>query len=155
MAKKKQEEEESVENTEKYYELSDETVKIFTDIIKSKILTDISFEFIGNDKQKAPIKISKISEQFEYLLGKNVLVSINEVILTDFEDESIQILFEQEIDRVTINEKGKIKLVKYDVNTFSSLIDKYGMDKISKANQLSVLTSEEISRKQKEINFLN
>jgi hypothetical protein len=83
------------------------------------------------------------------------LVSINEVILTDFEDESIQILFEQEIDRVTINEKGKIKLVKYDVNTFSSLIDKYGMDKISKANQLSVLTSEEISRKQKEINFLN
>jgi hypothetical protein len=33
MAKKKEEEEESVENTEKYYELSDETVKIFTDII--------------------------------------------------------------------------------------------------------------------------
>ena len=48
-----------------------------------------------------------------------------------FDDESIQILIEQEIDKVTMNiETGKIKLIKTDLNTFSAIVNKYGVESI-------------------------
>ena len=63
--------------------------------------------------------------------------------MADFDDESINILFEQEIDKITFNvETGKIKLRKTDINTFASLIKKWGIEKISKANQLAEITTE-------------
>ena len=77
------------------------------------------------------------------MLNKNVLVSINEVLMADFDEESINILFEQEIDKISSNiETGKVKLRKTDINTFASLINKYGIEKISRANQLAEITSE-------------
>ena len=69
---------------------------------------------------------------------------MNEDLMNVFDDESIQILIEQEIDKVSINiETGKIKLIKPDLTTFSSLINKYGIDKISRANSIELLTSEQ------------
>lgn len=63
--------------------------------------------------------------------------------MSKFDDESIDILFEQEIDKISFNvETGKVKLVKPDISTFSSLIKKWGIEKISRANQLSDITAE-------------
>jgi hypothetical protein len=127
----------------KFYDISEETVSIFSEIVRKKVLNDVSFEFIGSDSQKIVVKISKLSEQYEYLLKKHVLVTINEKLMSDFDDEAINILFEQEIDKITFNvETGKIKLRKTDINTFASLIKKYGIDKISRANQLAEISLE-------------
>ena len=112
----------------KFYDISDETANIFTEIVRKKVLNDVSFQFVGNDSQKIIIKISKLAEQYEYMLRKHILVSINEKLMTDFDDEAINILFEQEIDKITFNmETGKVKLRKTDINTFASLIKKYGI----------------------------
>ena len=109
----------------KFYDISDETANIFTEIVRKKVLNDVSFQFVGNDSQKIIIKISKLAEQYEYMLRKHILVSINEKLMTDFDDEAINILFEQEIDKITFNmETGKVKLRKTDINTFASLIKK-------------------------------
>ena len=127
----------------KFYDISDETANIFTEIVRKKVLNDVSFQFVGNDSQKI---ITKLAEQYEYMLRKHILVSINEKLMTDFDDEAINILFEQEIDKITFNmETGKVKLRKTDINTFASLIKKYGIEKVSRANQLAEITSEKVS----------
>lgn len=85
-------------------------------------------------------------DQFSFILEKELLVQINEDLMSVFDNESIQILFEQEIDKISVNmDTGKIKMVKPDLNTFSSLINKYGIEKIAKANKV-----EELYNQQKE-----
>jgi hypothetical protein len=127
----------------KYYEISEETIGIFSEIVRKKVLNDVAFHFIGNSSQKTVCKISKLSDQYEYMLNKHILVSINEELMVKFDDESINILFEQEIDKISFNiETGKVKLIKPDIATFSSLIKKWGIEKISRANQLADITKE-------------
>ena len=132
-----------VSGISKFYEVSDETVGIFMEIVGKKSLNGVAFQFIGNASQKMVIKISKLSDQYEYVIKKHVLVSINEELMVNFEDESLDILFEQEIDKISFNiESGKIKLIKPDISTFSALIKKWGIEKISKANQLAEISSD-------------
>ena len=51
-----------------------------------------------------------------------------------------------EIDKINMDIKsGKIKMVKPDLNTFSSLITKYGVDKVAKANQVEELYNQQVS----------
>jgi len=125
----------------KFYNLSSDTIKIFNGIFKKKAFPiDVKFQFVGSESQKNLIKISKISDQFSFILEKDLLVSINDNLMSVFDEESIQILIEQEIDKISINiDSGKIKLVKPDLTTFSSLITKYGIDKITKANRVEEL----------------
>jgi hypothetical protein len=132
-----------VSGISKFYDVSEETQNKFLEIVRKKVLNDVSFQFIGNDSQKIVCKVSKLSDQYEYLLKNHILVSINEVLMSKFDDESIDILFEQEIDKISFNiETGKVKLIKPDISTFSSLIKKWGIEKISRANQLSDITAE-------------
>jgi hypothetical protein len=61
-----------------------------------------------------------------------------------FDEESVEILIEQEIDKISVNiDTGKIKMVKPDLSTFSSLINKYGIEKIAKANKVEELYAEQ------------
>ncbi len=129
----------------KFYEVSDDTKKMFFDVFNKKSFpVAIKFQFIGNEKQKSLIKISKLTDQFSFLLEKELLISINEDLTSVFDEESITILMEQEIDKVSIeSDSGKIKMISPDLNTFSSLISKYGVDKVSRANQVNDLYSKQ------------
>jgi hypothetical protein len=131
----------------KFYKVSDDTISTFKGIFAKKSFPfNVGFEFIGCESQKNLIKISKMPDQFSFVLEKELLVQINEDLMTVFDEESIQILFEQELDKISVNmDTGKIKMVKPDLNTFSSLINKYGIEKIAKANKV-----EELYNQQKE-----
>ena len=125
----------------KFYEVSDSAKEGFFSVFKKKTFPlNVGFQFIGSEKQKNLIKISKLSDQYVFLLEKELIVSINENLMDKFDSESIDILIEQEIDKISIDiDMGKIKRIKKDLNTFSSLINKYGVDKVSKANQVEEL----------------
>ena len=72
------------------------------------------------------------------------MVQINDDLMSVFEEESITILIEQEIDKVVIDsQSGKIKMIKPDLSTFASLITKYGVDKVAKANQIEELYNQQ------------
>jgi hypothetical protein len=131
----------------KFYEISSDSIEIFKEVFNKKSFpVAIKFQFIGSESQKSLIKISKLSEQYVFLLDKELLVSINEDLMSVFDDESITILIEQEIDKISIDiQSGKIKMIKPNLNTFSSLITKYGVDKVTKANSV-----ENLYREQKE-----
>lgn len=122
----------------KFYEVSEDTEKVFFNIFNKKSFpVSVKFQFVGCENQKTLIKISKIADQFSFLLEKELLISVNEDLLNVFDDESITILIEQEIDKISIDtQSGKIKMIKPDLTTFSSLISKYGVDKVAKANQI-------------------
>ena len=124
----------------KFYNLSEDTIKTFNNIFKKKAFpVDVKFLFLGCE-QKWLIKIEKITDKYAFVTEKELLISINDDLMSVFDDESIEILIEQEIDKISIHmDSGKIKMVKPDLTTFSSLISKYGIDKIVKANQVEEL----------------
>jgi hypothetical protein len=128
-----------------FYELSEETTSKFFEIFNKKSFPlSVKFQFIGDEKQKELIKISIINPKFSFLLNKEILVSINEAIFDAFDEESVTILMEQEIDKIYINiETGKMKLIKTDLNTFSSLVNKYGVEKVARANKVEELYKEQ------------
>jgi len=128
-----------------FYELSEDTINDFFEIFNKKSFpTKIDFHFLGNKKQKELIKISKLADDYAYSVKKDLKVSINEDLLNVFDEESITILIEQEIDKINMNlETGKVKLVRTDLNTFSSLVNKYGVEKVARANKVEELYKEQ------------
>ena len=139
----------------KFYKISDDTINVFKKIFQKKSFPfNVGFEFIGCESQKNLIKISKLPDQFAFTLEKELLVQINEDLMSVFDEESIQILMEQEIDKISVNmDTGKIKMIKPDLTTFSSLINKYGIEKIARANKVEELYSQQKEDNQED--FLN
>lgn len=128
-----------------FYELSEDTISTFYEVFNKKTFpVSIKFQFLGDEKQKDLIKIKLISPNYSFITQKDLLVTINEDTLMAFDEESVTILFEQEIDKINMNiETGKIKLVKTDLNTFSSLVNKYGVEKVARANKVEELYKEQ------------
>lgn len=133
------------ETTEAFYDLDETTEELFMEVFNKKSFpVNVSFQFIGSSKQKQLIKVSKVADDFAFVLKKDLKVTINEDLLDVFDEESITILIEQEIDKININmENGKIKLVGTDLNTFSSIVNKYGVEKVARANKVEELYSEQ------------
>jgi hypothetical protein len=129
-----------------YYEISDDTIEKFNSIFNKKSFPiSVKFQFLGYEKQKNLIKISKVPDQFAFVLQKDLLIMINEDLINKFDDDSIEILMEQEINKISINiDSGKIKLVKPDLTTFSSLISKHGIEKVGRANQVEELYNQQL-----------
>ncbi len=127
---------------DKHFELSQDTIDQFYEVFNKKAFpVNIGFSFIGNSKQKKAIIISKVPDKYQFKMQKELMIEINEELIEKFDDISRQILIEQEIDRLSINsDTGKIKLVKPDLTTFSSLVNKYGIDEVSRANQVEILS---------------
>ncbi len=130
---------------DRFSEISEDTIDDFYKVFNKKSFPiSVKFQFIGDSKQKNLIKISKIADDIAFVLQKELKVTINEDLMNVFEEESITILFEQEIDKININlDSGKIKLVKTDLNTFSSLVNKYGVEKVARANKVEELYAEQ------------
>jgi hypothetical protein len=130
----------------KFYEVSQDTQDTFYQVFNKKTFPlAVKFQFVGSETQKNLIKISKLPDQYSFLLEKELLVMVNEDLMSVFDDESITILIEQEIDKISIDtQSGKIKMIKPDLTTFSSLISKYGVDKVAKANQVEELYQQQV-----------
>jgi hypothetical protein len=127
---------------DKFYDLSQDSIDQFYDVFNKKAFpVNVGFSFTGNSKQKKAIAIAKIPDQYAFKMQKELLVSMNEDLMNKFDDTALQILIEQEIDKLTINAgDGKIKMVKPDISTFSALINKYGIEEVSRANQVELLS---------------
>lgn len=141
---------------DRFYELSEDTIDDFYKIFNKKSFPiPLKFEFIGDSKQKNLVKIAKIADDYSFLLKKELKVSINEDLLNAYDEESITILFEQEIDKININiDSGKVKLVKTDLNTFSSLVNKYGVEKVARANKVEELYQQQVKDAKEDEEFI-
>ena len=139
----------------KFYHISDDTKEIWNKVFEQKAFPiNINFLFLGNEKQKELIKVGKITEQYAFVLDKEMVVYFNEDLLSVFDDESIGILIEQEIDKISIDtQSGKIKMIKPDLSTFSSIINKHGVNKVARANQIETLYDQQKKDGREELTF--
>ena len=86
----------------KFYEVSQDTQDTFFKVFNKKSFPlAIKFQFVGCENQKTLMKISKLPDQYCFLLEKELMVQVNEDLMSVFDEESITILIEQEIDKVT------------------------------------------------------
>jgi len=133
------------EKKDVFYHVDPSTEELFMDAFNKKSFSvNLKLLFQGNSKQKNLIKIKKISDEYAFELGKELLVSINEDLLNVFDDESISILMEQEIEQISVNmESGKIKLIGPDLKTYSPIVNKYGVEKVARANKVEDLYNEQ------------
>jgi len=132
--------------SERYEELSDDVKKRFMEIYESKSFPiKIGFKFVDDSKLKQVIKIQKLSEIYQFLLEKEVIVYFNEALYDKMDsDDLVQILIEQELDKLSINiDNGKIKMNKPDLITSVGLINKYGSDAVMRANQIDIMSNEQ------------
>lgn len=130
----------------KYYELDQDVVDHFMRIFNSKSFpVNIKFQFIGASKQKELIKIKKIADDYSFLLDdKEILVSINEDIYHAMDDEILDILIETCIESISIKiDTGKITLTKPPLQTYPSIVNKYGVTKVGRACQVEELYEEQ------------
>jgi len=124
---------------ETFYELTEDTISLFKTILEEKSIPfNISTAFIGNVKLKKLIEIKSLSELHSYLLGgKEMLVAVNEDLLSKMDEEAISIQFEEAINGIEVNlSKGKIKITKPKFSVSPGLIKKHGIDKVLRAHNL-------------------
>jgi len=99
---------------------------------------DVNYVYITNNKLRKLVKITKLPDQYSFILGAHCLVTFNEDFFDNFEDDTKDILISQEIDKVEFNtEKGTIKLTTNPlISTSSGIIDKFTFENVKNANQL-------------------
>jgi hypothetical protein len=137
---------------EQYHELADYIIDHFKESEKKlNIPVDIKYVYQADKKQKTLIKLIKINDRYSNLLHADMLVSFNEDYYDAFDEESKNILIEQELALVEFDmEKGTIKIGRADLITSSGIIKKYGVDAVERANQVRDLYNQQQADKEAE-----
>ena len=132
----------------KFYEVSEDTITKFMEVYETKTFGNgIGFDFIGSSKQKTMILVTLVPPRFSFKLNKEVSVSINEDIMDAMgDDETVTILIEQELDKLSLDLKtGEVKMNKHRLVTSPGLVNKYGIDKVGRANSIDELAVKQYS----------
>jgi hypothetical protein len=107
-----------------------ETEELFIKVLnETSIPKSIRFELISSDDMKEVGKVAKANEILKYMTDIDIIVILNENIFDKLADDQKRMIIEELLAQVYWDSNtGKIKLIKPDVNTFSLLIKKYGID---------------------------
>lgn len=138
---------------EQYHELSEYIIEYFAELEKKLSLPiDIKYVYQADDKQKTLLKITKIPDKYSNLLNADILISFNEDFFDAFDDESKNILIDQELALIEFDlEKGTIKIGKPDLITSTGVVKKYGMEAVERANNVKDLYNQQQEDKEKDL----
>jgi len=120
---------------------------------------DIRFFFQSNSKQKKQlIKISKIPDHFVEKMQADLIVQINLEYYDAFStnnDPEIdvenmnEILFDQEIDKITVNTKNsKISLKSNSIKASPGIIEKFNYEDVVRAEEIEALYEQQKANKE-------
>lgn len=128
----------------KFHNLCESTLEDFNSIIGGKtFLSNVKFMFVGSNKQKKVIEIAKLNDKISFITDSELIVSINEELMNTYDEVSWRILFEQEIDKISIDmNTGAIKFIA-PIKTYASVVEKYGFEAVKRANDVQALTNEQ------------
>ncbi len=129
----------------KFYELSADSVQEINDIIEEMALPfSIKREIVGTSTQKCLIKIQKTGAFYNYKTGIELTIFINEDYLAALGPDTSKILIHQQLDRIETDiVKGTFKIGALQFHTNIGIINKYGIETVVNANQLSGLYTEQ------------
>lgn len=120
-----------------YCEVSPETLDIFTRKISEKELDHyMDIHVMSDDTQKDIGKVTKCTDLVKYLTEFEVIIVVNDMIFFQLEPGQQEIVVEELLARIHYNdEKDRIMIVKPDTNTFSLLLDKYGLKQYQRVQE--------------------
>jgi hypothetical protein len=116
----------------KFHEVFPDTQESFDKFISQiDSLNDVAITVIGNNRLKEVVyNVNKASELLKYRSNDDVIIQLNEEIFEQLDDELQKMVIEEAVARIYYDdEKGKITIIKPDVNTFSLFLRKYGYEK--------------------------
>ena len=124
-----------------FHELADYIQDFFEKMkMELNLPVDIKYTYQAYNKQNTLITIKKIPDNLAILVKADLLVTFNEDYFDAFNDEPKSILIDQELAKIEFNmEKGTLKIVKPDLMTSSSIIKKYSLESVERANQVVTL----------------
>lgn len=138
---------------ERYTEITDETKALFEETIaKLAFPMRLNFRLVGDPKLKKLISVKKTNPVVEFITQHQIFVFINEDLLDliDTNVEAVNILFTEELNTIQVDlGKGTIKLGKHNLNTSTSVIDKFGLEPVKAAKDLERLTIKQTDDKAK------
>jgi len=137
---------------EQFTVLEDDIIDYFNEL-ESKLELPVNTKYVyqGDEKQKTLLKIIKIPDRYATLLKADILISFNEKYFETFDDESKNILIEQELALISMNiDTGILKIGKPDLVTSTGIVKKYGVEAVERANQVSTLFNQQQADQEKE-----
>lgn len=107
-----------------------DTEDLFKKVLdQTSIPKSINFELIASNNMKDVGKVVKANEILKYMTEVDIIILLNENIFDRLEEGQKTMILEELLAQVYWDaDSGKIKLIKPDVNTFSLLIKRYGID---------------------------
>jgi hypothetical protein len=128
-----------------FYDLGQDSLDTINTIIDSLSLPfNIKKQIMGVTKQKKLIKLQKVNPVTYHMTGVELLIFINEDYLIAMEGENAKILIHQELDLIETDiAKGTFKLGKFRLQTNEGILNKYGIEAVANANQLSDLLTKQ------------
>lgn len=119
----------------KYFDPSDETIKLVRDAMSSTGLEQkISAKVIVNDEQKKEvIKVKKYTEEDKFVIGDDIRLCINELILDQLPEDMQKMCIEEALTGVYFDpDNDKLTVSRPDFIVHSGMISKYTFDTCNK-----------------------
>lgn len=130
-----------------YIDTDSDLSEIFFKLLDNdnNLRNNIAVKLLTNNKLNQPYKVFKASDMYKYITastippdGLDVVVVLNEDILSQLEPTMVELLFQEILTSLFYDsEKDKLSIVPHDVTTYSGIIKKYGIDEYLRT-QISV-----------------
>lgn len=121
----------------KYHEVFEDHQELFENFISQiDSLQELNVKILGHNRAKEIGKVYKANDLLKHMTDNDVIIVINEVIFEQLEDEQKLMIVEELVSSLYYDlEKGKLQIIKPDVNTFSLLLRKYGYEKYERLHE--------------------
>lgn len=111
----------------KFEEVFEDTKELFEKAISECGLEqNVNIKILANNKLKELGKVVKANDLLKHMTQEDVIILLNELIFEQLEDSQKKMVVDELLAEIYFDaEKGKLTLVKADVETFSLLLEKY------------------------------
>lgn len=115
----------------KFEEVFQDTQTLFNTYIgQIDNLQEVNIKILSYNRLKEIGKVVKANDLLKHMTNEDVIILLNENVFEQLDDEQRQMVVEELLATVYFDsEKGKVSLIKPDINTFSLLLRKYGYTK--------------------------
>lgn len=135
-----------ISNDERFTPLDEDIQKFFDEVVRTRasLPYKLDFVYVQDYKAKDYVTVKKLVGVNRYLNNADIMVTINERYHDQIDEEAKLILIEQAIATISVDlDSGKIKIIKPDLVTFTGIVKKYGLEKVSRANNLIALIEDQ------------
>lgn len=115
----------------KFEEVFEDTQDLFNGAVDQiDNLREVNIKILANNRLKEIGKVIKANDLLKHMTNEDIIILLNETVFEQLSDEQKEMVIEELLAQVYFDdEKGKVVIIKPDVNTFSLFLRKYGYDK--------------------------